>query len=132
MGRIPLPTGKGASSGMMENIVIIVLVAAAAGAGIWYTVQHFKGKGGCCGGGGYRPKKKKLYRVVGQKTFQVEGMHCEQCKLRVEEAVNDIKGAAGSVNLKKGLLTVTYSEPVDDARIRQKVEKAGYRLTGVS
>ena len=73
------------------------------------------------------------YCITGR--FEMPGWNrrChEECKLRVEEAVNDIKGAAGSVNLKKGLLTVTYSEPVDDARIRQKVEKAGYRLTGVS
>ncbi|MFR4756954.1 MAG: heavy-metal-associated domain-containing protein [Evtepia gabavorous] len=41
--------------------------------------------------------------MAGQKTFQVEGMHCEHCKVRVEEAVNDIKGAAGKVDLKKGL-----------------------------
>ena len=27
---------------------------------------------------------------MGEKTFRVEGMHCEHCKARVEEAVNDI------------------------------------------
>lgn len=73
---------------------------------------------------------KKLSHVAGQKTFQVEGMHCEHCKVRVEEAVNDIKGAAGKVDLKKGLLTVSYAESLDDEQVKQKVERAGYHLTG--
>ena len=95
------------------------------------TVRHFRGKGGgCCGGGDYKPRKKKLSHVAGQKTFQVEGMHCEHCKVRVEEAVNDIKGAAGKVDLKKGLLTVSYAESLDDEQVKQKVERAGYHLTG--
>ena len=36
----------------MENAIILVLLALAVAVGIWYTVRHFKGKGGCCGGGG--------------------------------------------------------------------------------
>ena len=114
----------------MENLMIAVLIAAAVIIGVWYTVQHFQGKGGCCGGGGYRPKKKKLSQVIGQKTFLVEGMSCEHCKARVEEAVNDIHGAVGHADWKKGLLTVSYAEPVDDETIRQKVERAGYHVTG--
>ena len=115
----------------MENTILFILLAIAVAVGIWYTVRHFKGEGGCCGGGSYKPKKKKLSHVVGEKTFRVEGMHCEHCKVRVEEAVNDIHGAAGRVDLKKGLLTVQYAQPVDDEQIRRRVERAGYRITRV-
>ena len=74
-----------------ENIILLVLVVVVVAIGLWSTVRHFRGKGGgCCGGGDYKPRKKKLSHVAGQKTFQVEGMHCEHCKVRVEEAVNDI------------------------------------------
>ena len=114
----------------MENAIIFVLLAIAIVVGIWYTVRHFKGEGGCCGGGSYKPRKKKLSHVEGQKTFHVEGMHCAHCKVRVEEAVNDIHGAAGQEDLKEGLLTVRFSQPVDDAVIAQKVERAGYHITG--
>ena len=97
-----------------ENIILLVLVVVVVAIGLWSTVRHFRGKGGgCCGGGDYKPRKKKLSHVAGQKTFQVEGMHCEHCKVRVEEAVNDIKGAA-----------------LDDEQVKQKVERAGYHLTG--
>ena len=112
----------------MENAVIFIVLAIAVVVGIWYTVRHFKGQGSCCGGGDYKPRKKKLSHIVAQKTFQVEGMHCKHCKVRVEEAVNDIHGVSGQVDLKRNLLTVSYAKPVEDERIRQKVERAGYHL----
>ena len=58
----------------------------------------------------------------------VVGMHCEHCKARVEEVVNDIKGVAGSVKLKKGELTVSYAEDVEDERIKSKIERVGYKV----
>lgn len=124
------PLRRGGVYTVMENFILVVFLAAAVAVGIWYTIRHFKGEGGCCGGGGYRPRKKKLSHVVEKKTFQVEGMHCEHCKVRVEEAVNDIHGAAGRADWRKGLLVVAYSEPIEDGVIRGKVEKAGYGCTG--
>lgn len=115
----------------MQNLVIIVMIAVIVAGGIRSTVRHFKGQGGCCGGGGYRPKKKKLKKVVSRKTFAVEGMHCEHCKNRVEEIVNDIRGVSGKVNLKEGKLTVFYGENADaagDELIKERMEKAGYRV----
>jgi len=55
-------------------------------------------------------------------------MHCEHCKRRVEEAVNDIKGVAGRVDLKKGELTVSYAEDVADEIIMTKIKRAGYTV----
>ena len=109
-----------------ENIIIIVIILVIAAIGIFNMVRHFKGQGGCCGGGGYKPKKKKLPRVLYRKTFKVDGMHCGHCKDRVEEVVNDIKGVAGSVDLKKGELTVSYAEDVADDLILERVAGAGY------
>ena len=55
-------------------------------------------------------------------------MHCEHCKNRVEEAVNDIKGIAGRVDLKNGELTVFYAEDAPDEIIMAKIERAGYTV----
>lgn len=112
----------------MENYIIGGIIAAIAVIGLVYTVRHLKGHSGCCGGGGYKPKRKKLANVLYRKTFQVEGMHCEHCKNRVEEAVNDIKGLSGKVNLKKGEVTVSYAEDVSDEIIKAKIAKAGYTV----
>ncbi len=113
----------------MENVIIILVIVVIAAIGVRSTVRHFRGQGGCCGGGGYRPKKKKLSRIIYQKSFKVDGMHCENCKRRVEEAVNDIKGVAGKANLGKGELTVSYAQKVDDELIMSRIRKAGYTIT---
>jgi len=110
----------------MENFIIIAIIAVAFVIGIVYTIKHFKGQSGCCGGGSYKPKRKKLAGVLYKKTFLVDGMYCDHCKARVEEVVNDIKGIAGKVDLKKGELTVMYAEEIDDSVIVQRIEKAGY------
>ena len=110
----------------MENYIIIGIIAVIIIIGIAYTVRHFKGEGGCCGGGSYKPKRKKLSGVKYTKLFKVGGMHCGHCKNRVEEAVNDIKGVMGRVDLKKGELTVSYAEDVSDEIIKAKLERAGY------
>ena len=56
-------------------------------------------------------------------------MHCEHCKRRVEEAVNNIKGVAGRVDLKKEELTVSYAQDADDEIIKAKIGRAGYTVT---
>lgn len=113
----------------MENYIIIAILVLAVGFGSISAIKHFKGQGGCCGGGSYKPKKKKLKHVLYQKTFKVEGMHCDHCKNRVEEVVNDMKGLAGTVHLKNGELTVSYEEEVDDEVIKARLERAGYTVT---
>jgi len=112
---------------MTDGIIIAILVVALF-FGIRATVKHFARKGGCCGSADNKPKKKKLSKVLYQKNFKVEGMHCEHCKARVEEVVNDIQGVSGSVNLKKGILTVSYAEDVDDELIKSKIERVGYKV----
>lgn len=112
---------------MADGVIIAILVVVMF-FGIRSTIKHFAGKSGCCGGSDYKPKKKKLEKVNYKKVFKVEGMHCEHCKRRVEEAINDISGVAGIVNLKKGELTVSYEQEVEDAVIIEKLEKRGYSV----
>ena len=114
----------------MTDFIIIAVIIVIAFFGIRSAVKHFKGNGGCCGGGGYKPRKKKLKNILYTKTFTVEGMHCEHCKNRVEEIVNDMQGAAGKVDLKNGELTVSYAETIEDELIKARIEKAGYTVTG--
>lgn len=112
----------------MTNIVIIAVLLLFIPIGICSAVKHFRGRGGCCGGGGYTPKRKKLKHVLYTKTFQVEGMHCVNCKNRVEEIVGDIPGIAGRVDLKKGILTVSYEKDIDDSLFLNRIERVGYRI----
>lgn len=116
----------------MENAIVICIIIIVVAVGIYSTVKHFKGEGGCCGGGSYKPKRKKLSNVIYTKTFVIDGMHCEHCKNRIEEIVNDIDGTAGRVNLKKGELTVSYSADIDDNIIKNRIERVGYTVSSIT
>lgn len=116
----------------MQNYVIVGIVALIVLVAGLSVAKRAKTKGSCCSSGGdYIPKKKKLKNVIAQKTFRVEGMHCEKCAGRVMEVVNDIPGAAGKVDLKKGILTVSYELQIPDEEIKARVERVGYRITSM-
>lgn len=115
----------------MTTVIIVVLLLAAMAAAIYSSVKHFRGQGGCCGGGSYRPRRKRLPQVKYRKVFRVTGMHCEHCRARVEEAINDIRGIAGRVDLRRGTLTVSYAEDVDDEVIVAKLARLGYDAAAV-
>ena len=112
----------------MENAIILgILLMILLGAIV--TLVRRSGRKGCCGSSGdYKPRKKKLKNVIAAKVFVVDGMYCEKCANRVTEAVNDIPGVAGVVDLKKGLVTVSYEREVPDGQIRAAIERVGYTV----
>lgn len=115
----------------MENYVIIGIIVVIAFLAV-RTIVKRKGRKGCCGSGSdYKPRKKKLQAVIATKVFVVDGMHCEKCASRVTEVVNDIPGAAGVVDLKKGIVTVSYGQEVPDEQIKAKIERFGYTVTEI-
>ncbi len=61
----------------------------------------------------------------------MDGMHCEKCANRVTEVVNDITGVAGVVDLKKGIVTVSYEQEVADEQIKARIERVGYTVTEI-
>lgn len=114
----------------MENYIIVGILLVVVIIGVYTVRKNLKGQRGCCStGSDYKPRKKKLKKVIGTKTFRVEGMHCEKCSNRVTEVVNDIPGVAGVVDLKKGTVTVSYEQEVPDERIKARIERVGYTVT---
>ena len=110
----------------MDNYIIIGILAIIAATAIGTLVKR-SGHKGCCGSSSdYKPRRKKLKNITATKVFVVDGMHCEKCANRVTEVVNDIPGAAGLVNLKKGIVTVSYELEVSDEQIKAKIERVGY------
>lgn len=114
----------------MTDFIIIAIIAVLLLVGLRSTKKHFKGEGGCCGGGSVRIRK-KLTKVIGQKTVVIEGMMCENCESRVERFINEIDGAAARANYKKKEAVVSLEKNVSDEAIRAAVEKAGYRVTEI-
>lgn len=116
----------------MENMLIVVILLAALLAALFRAKKHFKG-GGCCGSGGntIRDKKTLSGDKLGEKVLTVEGMKCENCEIRVENALNRLEGAAAKVSWKKKTAVVAYSRELPEQLLRDTVEKLGYRVVEI-
>lgn len=112
----------------MDDIIIIIILVSLLAVGVYSSIKHFKGQSGCCGGENNYIYKKKLKKVIAQKTFIVEGMTCENCVARVNNAINDIKGVAARVNLKKKEVVVSMEQETADDVIIAAIERAGYMV----
>ncbi|WP_457944225.1 heavy metal translocating P-type ATPase [Caproiciproducens sp. LBM24188] len=62
-----------------------------------------------------------------KKVITIQGMSCEHCQKRVEDALNAITGVEAKVDLKKGTATVSMKDPVDDETLKKAVSDAGYK-----
>lgn len=116
----------------MENEIILGCLVVILVLALLRAKKHFKG-GGCCGSGSKTIRDKKVLTepVIGQKILHLEGMHCENCAIRVENSLNRIDGVLCKVNLKKKTATVSYSREVEDALFVQTVERLGYTVTEI-
>lgn len=65
-----------------------------------------------------------------ERTYTVEGMTCDHCRLSVTEEVSEVAGVeAVDVDLATGRVVVR-GEGVDDAAVRAAVDEAGYSVVG--
>ena len=62
----------------------------------------------------------------------IEGMCCEHCAKRVENALSAVHGAVSAdVKLKKNLAVMRSREPLSEEEIKKSVEDAGYKVTSI-
>lgn len=116
----------------MENMIIVVILLLVVLVALFRAKKHFKG-GGCCGSGGntIRDKKTLAGAKIGEKVLTVEGMSCENCEIRVENALNRLEGVAAKVSWKKKTAVVSYSQEISGQMLRETVEKLGYLVTEI-
>ncbi len=85
---------------------------------------------GCCGGDVVKKKKPAdtdishypyVYHV------KVEGMTCSQCKICVENILNEMDGVYATVHLRKKTAELHSKSELDREQVRQAVDGAGYR-----
>ena len=114
-------------------VVVVILIFALKG-----SIRHFRGEGACCGGGSGSVKTKKAKKktldgpVTGQRTIRISGMHCRNCANSVTNALNAIDGVSAKVSLKDNTAEVSFDRMVDDANLKQAVEKAGFKVVSIS
>lgn len=91
---------------------------------------------GCCGSNGDSIKKVKVkdrekshYRY--KKQVQIDGMMCQNCSNRIENAFHTLEGYYAKVDLSKGQLTLLCKQDISDEKIKRIVKKAGYLATDI-
>ena len=116
----------------MGDYIIVGILSVIIVVAIFRAKKHFKG-GGCCGSGSntIRDKKALTAPKIGEKVMTIEGMSCENCEIRVENALNRLDGVACKVSRKKKSALVSYSAEVSDEQLKATVEKLGYKVTGI-
>ena len=114
----------------MENASIIAILLVLVVIALLRVRKHFKG--GCCGGSSVVRIKKKLDGpIINRKELVIEGMHCENCAARVENALNRMDGVSCRVNLRKKTAEVSCSAEVSAETLKKAVEELDYRVTAI-
>ena len=121
-------------SGTVSTIVIIAILVVIIFFAVKYSIPHFKGEGGCCGGSGKEKliRPAKLENVIATKTLKIEGMRCENCHRRVQNALNSIDGISAKVNGDKAEAVVKLGREIDDSELKKVVTDLGYSVTSIS
>ncbi len=103
-----------------------------------FSVRSYlkKLKSGCCGAGGdevkrVRPADRDASHYSYARLVRIEGMHCQNCARRVENAFNSQEGFYAKVDLAKKTALVRTKVPVSDQQLKQVVRRLGYSPVAV-
>lgn len=112
-------------------VVILIIVGVIA-------VKSYAKKltSGCCGTGSNKEMKVDVAdKDPGHYPYfvklQIEGMTCNHCKLRVENALNRMENVWAEVHLQEGCAVVRMKQKISEFELRRAVDGAGYLVTNV-
>lgn len=114
----------------MSDIILIVIIAALVLVGI--MSYRKKLRNGCCStgdevrrieAGDSNPDHYSYHTVL-----KVDGMHCHNCEIRVENVFNQQEGMMAKANARRGTVDVYSKEKPDDGTMRALVVRSGYTL----
>ena len=114
---------------MVTWIILAAVILIAV-----YTVVSYRKKltSGCCGaqGDGMEKKVRVEDRNKNHYPYQavvtIDGMVCGSCSRRVENALNRLDGVWAQVDLGAGTALVRMKYPVEDAVLKEAVNRSGY------
>lgn len=120
-------------SGTVSTIVIVVILAVILFFAVKNSIPHFRGEGGCCGGSGKEKliKPAKLERIIATKVMKIEGMRCENCNRRVQNALNQLDGVNAKVYGDRAEAVVKLGRDVEDIELERAVTGLGYRVISI-
>ena len=117
-------------SGTVSTIIIVVILVVILFFAVKNSIPHFRGEGGCCGGSGKEKliKPAKLERIIATKVIKIEGMRCENCNRRVQNALNQLDGVNAKVYGDRAEAVVKLGRDIEDIELEKAVSGLGYRV----
>ncbi len=120
---------------MAATVIICIAIAALLAVGILSTRKRISV--GCCGGSADpAPRRAKvtdrdLHHYPLEKTVEIDGMHCRNCTIRVENALDSLDGVLAKVSLRPGRAEVHMKREIADPVLRRAVSDAGYTVRSI-
>ena len=118
------------------TVLICAVLAVLAVVGVLSYRKRLKS--GCCGAAdGKAVKKVRVadknrshypYRAV----LRIDGMTCENCTRRVENALNSEEGLWARVDLAAGSALVQSRHPLSEERLRLVIGREGYTVGAIT
>jgi len=69
----------------------------------------------------------KEEKIMNTKTITIEGMQCNHCKMTVEKVLGALDGVKKvEVSLENKTATIESSKEVEDGKIKEVIEEAGF------
>lgn len=120
--------------GMGTTAVICLVLGVICVLGVRSYLKKLKT--GCCGGEGdqvkrVRPADREKSHYPYAKLVRIEGMHCQNCATRVENAFHSQEGFFVKVDLAKQTVLVRSKQEVADKELKRTIRKAGYSPVSV-
>ena len=115
----------------MASIIILILVACLAGWAVSRVIQRSKKGGGCCEVPEETAKRLPVHdrdksHYPYKQILTIGGMTCENCAIRVENALNALPGTWAKVDISEKKAIVLTKEEPDIKQLREAVSQAGY------
>lgn len=73
-----------------------------------------------------RRGQKHRAEPIGTFIVGIDGMHCDHCRVAIQECLNKIDGVSAKVSLSSHSATVRYTRPIEESELREAIEKTGY------
>lgn len=112
---------------MTDVIIIIVLLILII---IALNSAKKRLKGGCCGSGGgtikIKPTDRNKSHYPHKSLVYIDGMTCEHCQTRIENAFNSMPDCFATVNLKKKYAQVLSKSELNEKQISDLITEKGY------
>ena len=66
---------------------------------------------------------------MNKSTVSIKGMHCRSCEMLISEKLSELPGVKTvSADFKKGKVDIFSKYPLENSKIRRKIEEAGYEI----